>query len=92
MTSGNEKAELQRKSKMVVTKGKSKELKQNQNGRVATKESCPATEKKKRYDEKISCTERDCNETKDKAAKERQSYHYREILTAMNSCKKIETL
>ena len=27
--------------------------------------------KKKRYDEKISCTERDCNETKDKAAKER---------------------
>ena len=46
MTSGNEKAELQRKRKMVVTKGKSKELKQNQNGRVATKESCPATEKK----------------------------------------------
>ena len=71
MTSGNEKAELQRKRKMVVTKGKSKELKQNQNGRVATKESCPATEKKKRHDEKISCTERDCNETKDKAAKER---------------------
>ena len=53
MTSGNEKAELQRKRKMVVTKGKSKELKQNQNGRVATKESCPATEKKKRHDEKI---------------------------------------
>ena len=46
MTSGNEKAELQRKRKMVVTKGKSKELKQNQNGRVATKESCPATEKR----------------------------------------------
>ena len=47
MTSGNEKAELQRKRKMVITKGKSKERKQNQNGRVATKESCPATEKKR---------------------------------------------
>ena len=92
MTSGNEKAELQRKRKMVVTKGKSKELKQNQNGRVATKESCPATEKRKAMMKKISCTGRDCNVTKAKAAKDRQSYHYREILTAMNSCKKIEKL